>query len=392
MSVPIVVYVLRRYPSLSQTFVRNELHALRERGVDVRVVSMEEPDPAVNDPGWGGEVDRLPEVSRAGAMRNLTWWAAHHPRRTFAFVRRVRSTPGLPGGLAWRQLPALARSLAPQRVVACHTHFAWMPAAAVSLLATLLGASSSATVHARDIYLPHPQAARWLSGLDRLVTVCRYNVQRMRRDGLWDGPVDIVPCGVDVPSQPPPLDTAAQRAVTVGRLVPKKGTITLIEALARVHEQLPDATLDIVGDGPQRAEVEAAVEAAGLTGHVRLRGACSHEESLAALDGASVFVLACEVDADGDSDALPVVLREAMARGRPVVTTAVAGIPEVVDDSVGWVVAPGDPMALAAALLEAMTDAGAARTRGATARRRILDEGTLERTAALMRYVLGLAG
>lgn len=390
MSAPVVVYVLHRYPLLSQTFVRNEISALRRDGVDVRVFTMKAPDPAVVDLAWGGEFGRLPEVGKVTAVKNLLWWGARHPRRTCSYVLGARRAPDLPPGLAWRQLPALARALAYQRVVACHTHFAWAPVAAVSLLAVLLGARSSATVHARDIYLPRPQAAAWMAGLDRLVTVCRYNVERMRRDGLWDGPVDVVPCGVDVPGSIPPVDVRSHRVVTVGRLVPKKGMLTLVAAFARVVEQVPDATLDIIGDGPMRPRLEAVVAEHGLGDRVRLLGARTHDASLAAIDAASVFALACEVDAEGDSDALPVVVREAMVRARPVVTTAVAGIPEVVDDASGWVVAPGDSAALAQALTEALTDGDAARCRGLVARERTEASGTLAETAAGMRAVLGL--
>lgn len=390
MSAPVVVYLLRHYPQLSQTFVRNEVIALRQHGVDVRVFSLNQPDLSVVDRSWGGPSSVVRHVSRPRAVADLAWWVVHHPYRLVRYARMVRRIEGLPVGIRWRSLPSLARGLAHERVTAVHTHFAWSTLPATPLLATLLGVPASATVHARDIYVPEPQAASWLAELDRLVTVCRYNVDRLHRDGLWDGPVDVVPCGVEVPSEPPPLDTAAHRIVTVGRLVPKKGVLTLVKAFQLVHQQVPDATLDIIGDGLLRPQLEVAIAAAGLEDHVRLLGPRTHDECLAAIDGASVFALACEIDTDGDSDALPVVLREAMARARPVVTTAVAGIPEVIDESTGWVVAQRDPEVLARALVEALTDTSESCRRGRAAHERTRSEGAVSGTAAAMKKVLGL--
>lgn len=386
-----VVYLMRHYPQLSQTFVRNEVVALRQQGVDVRVFSLNQPDLSVVDASWGGPSSVVNYVSRPRAVADLAWWLVHHPRRLARYARMVGRIEGMPGGIRWRCLPSLARSLVRDEVKAVHTHFAWSTLPATPLLATLLGVPASATVHARDIYVPEPQAASWLAELDRLVTVCRYNVDRLRRDGLWGGPVDVVPCGVEVPIEPPPLDTAAHRIVSVGRLVPKKGMLALIEAFALVQQQVPDAILDIIGDGPLRQQIETALKALGLTERVRLLGARTHTESLSAIGAASVFVLACEVDREGDSDALPVVLREAMARARPVVTAAVAGIPDEIDRHAGWVVPPADRAALASALVQALADEPTARRRGQAARENILAKATLDHTAVGMKIVLGIA-
>jgi colanic acid/amylovoran biosynthesis glycosyltransferase len=139
------------------------------------------------------------------------------------------------------------------------------------------------------------------------------------------------------------------RVVAVGRLVPKKGFDVLVRA---AHRLPPEVVVEIVGDGPQRAELEALAR-----GRVRFSGALSHARALARLSGASAFALPCRELPSDDRDGLPVALVEAMRAGLPVVTTAVGGIPELVrDGETGLLVAPGDDAALAAALRSVLQD------------------------------------
>ena len=381
---PALVYLLRDYPQLSQTFVRNEVAGLRDLGHDVTVVSLRETDTTHVDPGWAGPSSPWPALAAGRPGRDLAWWLLRHPGRTLRMLGVARSL-GLADHrrMASIEVPAVARRLAGRRIAAVHTHFAWKQLEHVVLLGVLLGARSSVTTHARDIYLPAPEAVRASAHVDAMVTVCRYNIGRLVDSGLHRDEVTVVPCGVDLPAEiPAPPDAA--RIVSVGRLVEKKGFTVLVEAMAAVVREVPHAQLHVVGDGPQRTMLEQRVADLGLDGAVRFVGARPHEEVLDAIEGADVFALACQVDAEGDSDAMPVVLREAMARARPVVTTAVAGIPESVDAEVGWLVPPGDAGALAVALVEALVDSGAATARGVAGRRRVEQRWTVGHTAVAM--------
>jgi glycosyltransferase involved in cell wall biosynthesis len=166
----------------------------------------------------------------------------------------------------------------------------------------------------------------------------------------------VIPNGVRVR----PLWTAERSGiVTVTRLRPPKDTLTLIEALGRAPE-LP--TLTIVGDGPDRAAIEQAIEARGLGARVVLVGDVADAGSY--LDRAAVFVLSTK------SEGMPMAVLEAMAAGLPVVASAVGGIPEiVVDGQTGLLVQPGDPEALTAALRRLLGDSSLASRLGAAARR-----------------------
>ena len=381
---PALVYLLRDYPQLSQTFVRHEIAGLRTLGHDVTVVSLRETDTTHVDPAWAGEHSLWSALAAGRPGRDLAWWLARRPLRTLRMLGVARSLGFADHRrTALIEVPAVARRLSRCRVAAVHTHFAWKQVEHAVLLAALLGARSSVTTHARDIYLPAAGAARAMVHVDATVTVCRHNVARLAALGVQQGEATVVPCGVEVPAEvsAPP---GVARLVSVGRLVEKKGFAVLVEAMAAVVREVPRARLDLVGDGPQRTMLERRVADLGLDGAVRFLGARPHEQVLDAIAGADVFALACQVDAEGDSDAMPVVLREAMARARPVVTTSVAGIPESVDAEVGWLVPPRDAGALAAALVEALTDTGAATARGVAGRRRVEQRWTVDHTAVAM--------
>ena len=380
----------RNYPQLSQTFVRNEVFALRELGNDVDVRPLDtRPDPSV-PPGWGGPDRRIRRRPTREVLRDNAWWATRHPLRYLELWRRVAALRGDWLGLAVHTVPSLARELQAGGADACYTHFAWQGLYPVIYTSALLGVPAAATVHAADIYLPKPHLRRRLQQLDLLVTVCGYNVDFLREHDLVGpgGPeVVVVPCGVDLPAEEPAAGEA-HRLVSVGRLVPKKGFDVLLRAMPAVLRDVPQAHLDIVGDGPLRAELEELAASLGVAGSVTFHGAKDHAASLGHIESAATFVLACRPDERGDTDALPVVLREAMARGRAVVSTTLAGIPESIDDTVGWLVPPQDDAALAAALVQVLSDPVARAARGAAARERVRERWTFPTVAAQMRDAL----
>jgi glycosyltransferase involved in cell wall biosynthesis len=158
-----------------------------------------------------------------------------------------------------------------------------------------------------------------------------------------------------------------QVALFVGVLEPCKGVDVLLEAFARVVRELPGARLQIVGEGPRRAELEAQARRLGLGPSLVFRGTFPRRELPALLDAARLLVLPSR------SEGLPRVIVEAMARARPVVATRVGGIPELVEHGVtGLLVPPEDPDALADALVRLLADRDLAARMGAEARRRAL--------------------
>jgi len=205
----------------------------------------------------------------------------------------------------------------------------------------------------------------------------------------------VLRCGIDLaafPYREPPPPGRPARILTVARLVPKKGLLTLLDAVARTGARsggAPGVHLTIAGDGPQAGDIAARAAAPDLAGRVTLPGAVPPPRVRELMRISDLFVLAARIAEDGDRDGLPVSLIEAMALGLPVLATAVAGIPELVTGRTGRLVPAGgadEAGALADAIDAAVAEtveqrAGIARE----ARRRVEEEFDLSAQVAALR-------
>jgi len=145
----------------------------------------------------------------------------------------------------------------------------------------------------------------------------------------------------------------------VARLTEKKGIPTVLRAVKQLQERGVRLTYTLIGDGQDRAKILALVRQLGLDPVCRWLGTQPHHVVLEHYRRADLFVLGCEVAADGDRDGIPNVLFESMVMGVPVVTTALSAIPELVEPGkTGLLVPPGRPEALAEAMLKMLADAG----------------------------------
>jgi len=368
-----VAYVVDEWIALSQTFIRSEVAELRRQGADIDVVALRRGSEPPRDDEPAVYLPELVAATVPGRLRQL----GRHPVRAAELLRtqsRSRSVR-IPYRAA---LPSLAEELRAGGTKWVHAHFAWEAASVAHALAALLGVGWSLTAHANDIFVSNPHLCDRLGHADRLVTVCRYNEEFLRSTCGALPPTEIVVCGVEVPPavQRPAGEGAPVDILAVGRLVPKKGFDVLIHAVSKLRDR-SDLRVEIVGDGPEGATLDGLVRDLSLSDCVHLCGPRPHEWVLQRMTEARAVCLPARVAADGDRDSMPVVLKEAMARGVPVVTTDVGGIPELVDDSVGRLVPPDDVGALARALDELLGDDVVAARLGAAGRQRIVDRFTL---------------
>jgi colanic acid/amylovoran biosynthesis glycosyltransferase len=345
-----VGYVVDRPAELTQTFVSGELEELRRQGARVVMIAVR---PARNaaPPDVPILVLRGGRARWASGLVAATATALVMPHRMLRYRRAlaaVRSELGGDGHVA-DALPYAAAWLRRQGVDVLHAHFAWSGAAAAMCLSELTGKPWSMTMHANDIFCEQRNLAAKLAAADRLITVCEYNREFLRSELGVSQPIDLVLCGTDVP-------VAAARGprqfdiVAVGRLVEKKGFDLLIEAVAKLRPARGPMTVRIVGSGPLESELRQLADTLGVADIIEFAGARPHAETLQDVAAARLICLPARIAANGDRDSMPVVLKEAMAAGVPVVATDVAGIPEMVDDEVGRLVPPDDPHLLAAAL------------------------------------------
>jgi glycosyltransferase involved in cell wall biosynthesis len=381
--VPRLAYLLKKFPRLSETFVLNEVLAQEALGRELVIFSRRPPDDEPRHP----ELARLrAQVELLPPSKEIDPWSAlfddqGDPEALFAAVGRVvrdaRAWSHPRFGSLLAEAVWLRRRCAELGIRHVHTHFATDSAVAAMLLHALGGPTYSITAHAKDIYRSTVDPAL----LDRLcarseftVTVCDANVRQMqsmlspagiaRVRRLYNG-IDLLAFGEHGAEVPRDED----HVLSVGRLIPKKGFDVLVEAIGLLREQGRSVRATLIGDGEDRQALARQVAERGLDGAITLAGAVPADQVRAALARATVFCLPCVVGPDGNRDALPTVLIEALAAGVPIVSTPLTGIPEILDHGRCGALVPGnDPAATARALAE-LLDAPERRARLAAAGR-----------------------
>ena len=367
-----VAYVIESpYPS----FVVREIAALRRAGVRVTVLNSFRP--------FGQDGTEAEDLRReslyfpAGVLRavlDTLRVVARHPLR---FARAAAA-------VAWNRAPPRLLPLAAhyalavetRRIAHVHGMYATTPAAVALLTAGLSGVPFSFTAHAYDIYLPNRLFPWKLRRARFMTTVSRFNRELILRRWERSDPrkVHVVYLGASSEGRAPSGLAARPgpaRLLCVAQLLPCKGHAVLLRSCREVRRAGRSIRVTLVGGGPLRAELEEEATRLGIRDAVEFAGQRSHEEIDQHLSRADLFVLACVVDDQGYHDGLPVALMEAMAAGLPVVSTRVSGIPELLEDGLsGLVVEPGDPAALAAAIVRVLDspDLGASLSRGGRAR------------------------
>lgn len=340
-----VLYLLRYYPTLTETFVYREIDALLDQGVEVVVAALgRRADGALQAEPTRAPVLHVPDRPLAGRLS-----APGPGQRWLATWRGTRDAA---------RLPWLLRRVAD--VDRVHAHFAGGAAEWARAVALQTGRPFSVMVHAVDLFRPRPSLRQVLGAADVVLTVARHHQELLAAQGIDSR---LLRCGPDLDrwASPAPPD-GPLRAIAVGRNVPKKGLDLLVEAWRELDR--PGATLDVVSDLPDPALPGLRVH--GLQPPPRVR------QLVAA---SNLVVLPCRRAPDGDMDGVPVSLMEGLAAGRAVLGTTVSGLPELVDEAVGWLIPPDDRPALVAALRQAH-DAPQERTqRGARGPERLASRG-----------------
>jgi len=401
----VIAYVVSAWPRLSQTFVLNEVLALEKKGLRVLIFSVKNP---------GGE----PVHARVSSVRAPVHYLSLTGRRRqvwAANLRIARSKPWcyfhlLTEAARYRswdilrhfwQAGYLADLLRRDPATHLHAHFATAPALVAMFASQLSGTAFSFTAHARDIYVDtRPELLR--AQMERamaVVTVSEYNRRHLVRQFSPATPAKVV-CiynGID-PSHFPfasrrGADSGPPVILSVARLVEKKGLEDLIEAAAILRARGVSFRVEIIGAGPLREALQAAIVRNGLHEAVTLRGAQPQELVRQAYDRAAVFVLPCVITADGDRDGIPTVLLEAMLGGVPVITTPVSGIPELIEpDSSGVLVAPNDPGMLADAMAKLIGDPCLRDRLARSARTRVESKFSIEQSSSRLMALFSEGG
>lgn len=363
-----VGYLAKMFPRVSETFILNEVLALRKQGVPVSVYSLHEPTrdarmhaeaAAITD-----EVFVLPEpeaTSWSELMPALFRCLDANPRATLMEVIRVLMRPRALTRRRFVRAILLAERLRADRIAHLHAAWAHTPASVARIASRLTGIPWSMGAHAKDIHLSKPssiakklRAARFTVTCTRSNHLLLSNLGQAEEPGLPAPDVRVFHHGVDAdyfrPAPPHPAG-GVPVILSVGRLVEKKGFDILIDAAAILVERGHDFVVEIVGEGPLRPTLEKQIRRAGLDEKIQLCGLMLREEVRSAYWSASCVVLASRITAEGDRDGIPNTLAEAMACALPVVATQQTSIAElVIDGETGILVPPDNPRELADAL------------------------------------------
>jgi len=388
-----LAYLTGEYPKVSHTFIQREIAALRDRGAEVRTYTVRRANPKdVVGPEQKAEEARtfgLLEQARnparlLGAHLRLI---ARHPGRWFgaaALAWRTRP-PGLKAFL-WQffyflEAGVLARDLQKHGVVHLHNHFANSSCSVAMLASELSGVPFSFTMHGPAIFF-EPMHWRIDEKIARAAFVacishfCRSQAMFFSDRRHWER-LKIVHCGVMQANYGrTDRTTYGKRIIFVGRLDAVKGVPLLLDAFAAIRPDHPDARLMIVGDGPDRATLEAQARDTGASEAATFLGYRDQTEIAALLEEADMLVL------PSFAEGVPVVLMEAMASRIPVIASQVAGVPELVEDQVsGFVIPAGDLDTLTDRLDRLLSDPGLCREMGLAGRARVEAEFDLEKEA-----------
>ena len=354
-----LAYLTTAYPEVSHTFIRREILELARRGHEVLRIAIRTPTSELVDPLDRAERTRTAYVleSAPGVLGAALAEALRSPRgfaralwTTLAMSRR--SERGLLRHLAYlAEACRVRRWLGQAHAQHLHVHFG-TNAAAVARLARLLGGPPySLTVHGPDEF----DAPLGLSLAEKVAesafTVaishfCAAQIRRWVAPAHWDR-IRIARCSVDTEfiREPRAIPASSRTLVCVGRLSAQKAQLALVEAAARLAAEGRDFELVLAGDGELRREVEASIAEAGLEARVRVTGWVDAERVRELIHQSRALVLA------SSAEGLPVVLMEAFALGRPVLSSMVGAIAELVEPGKsGWLVPAGDLEALLEAL------------------------------------------
>jgi colanic acid/amylovoran biosynthesis glycosyltransferase len=355
-----IAYLINQYPKVSHVFIRREILALERRGIDIlRIAIRGENDELVDDEDHL-ERKRTRYVLREGApalLLALIRMLLMRPLRLIAALglacrmSRHAERP-LPVHLIYLaeacRIEAWLRAADVQHL---HAHFGTNAAEVAMLVHVLGGPQWSFTVHGPEEF-DKPQ----LIGLAEKVRRCafvvaissygRSQLYRLVEHEYWSK-VQVVYCGLESAFRTRPSSSlpAARRLVCVGRLCEQKGQLLLVEAARQLATQGVAFELILVGDGELRPNIEALIKRYKLEATVRITGRISSDELQEQIIAARALVL------PSFAEGLPMVIMEAMALKRPVISTFVAGIPELVHPGEhGWLVPAGDVEALGEAM------------------------------------------
>jgi colanic acid/amylovoran biosynthesis glycosyltransferase len=395
-----IAYLINQYPKVSHSFIRREIQALERLGVKVTRVSVRQPE---HCPDTADQSEAL-----------LTQFLFSPPAMLTAFLGCLVTRPAK----MWRALSEtfwlsrsadrgllthaayfleacqLTRLLNQQSITHVHAHFGTNPAAVALITKRLAGITYSFTVHGPEEF-DRPLALklnRKIAAAEFVVAISSFGRSQLMRwcsHEQWSK-LQVIRCGLDSSfwsTQVAPGISESPTLLCVGRLCEQKGQLLLIDAVAQLKQRGMDVRLVLAGDGELRTEIEKRIRALGVEDAIEITGWLNGEQVKERLLHCRAVVL------PSFAEGLPVVLMEAFALRRPVVTTYVAGIPELVRDlDNGWLIPAGSLEHLVEALATVLNSPSELLQRfGARGRETVKAKHDVDHAANLLKNCFSIA-
>jgi colanic acid/amylovoran biosynthesis glycosyltransferase len=384
---PEIAYLFERFPSFGQTFCYREVAELERQGLPVQVFSIRRP---VDEPkqDWDEQiVRRVHYLAEEAALVPEIDAALRRGRLPGAVREAVEKWGRQSDFLRLYQAIHIGLRMQENNLHHVHAHFAGMAARTAFWINRFLGIPFSFTAHANDIFAPRDfviSLSKLMESAAAIVTVSEYAANHLReRFPESAARIYRVYNGVNLSHfHPSDLGSGIPAIVSVGRLIEKKGFADLIKACGLLTSRGRGFMCEIIGEGPLENVLRKQIADAGLEGCVKLAGPQTQSQIALRLAHATIFVLPCTREEGGGMDNLPTVIMEAMAAGLPVISTPLAGIPEMIEHDVsGELVPEHDPPAICAALERLISDPELARRLGDRGRQIAREKFSIETSA-----------
>lgn len=361
-----VLYFTNQYPKVSHSFIRRELRAVEALGVKVhRAAFRGWEDQSLVDPldlEEKGKTFYTLGAGKLGLLRAVLLTKLKSPRAFLrAFIEMLRFSRLSDRGVFYHFICLahacrMVRHYQGEDIDHMHVHFATYPAEVACLMKLLGGPKFSFTLHGPEEFddIKRMNLQRKVSHAETVVAItsfCRSQMLKELPTDLWEK-IQVVRCGITKDFLDAPITPMPERLtfINIGRFSSVKAQVLLVEAFAEFLKQTPTAKLVLAGDGELRGLVENRIDVLGVRENIEITGWISSARVRELISEATFMVH------PSFSEGLPIVFMESMALGRPVIATAIAGHPELIETGVnGWLVPAGDR----AAIVKAMTSVAA---------------------------------
>jgi colanic acid/amylovoran biosynthesis glycosyltransferase len=397
-----VAYVVSRFPRISETFILYEILELERLGLQVDVFPLVRQSEQVMHAEAQAIVDRAhyTHIISWAVLAAQIYWLLKRPTGYIrawwnALIGNITSPKFLLRALiVVPQAALLARRMQALGVEHIHAHWATHPTLAAYVIQRLTELRYSFTAHAHDIYVERPMLDEKIRNASFVVTISEYNrrlLQTLYGKEAGDKTL-VIHCGVDPDIFQPQTKSHSNDSFTivcVASLEEKKGHPYLIDACAQLMTQGVDFRCLLIGDGEARPHIEAQIARLGLSDRITLLGRQPRDRVSTLVAQADVVVLPSIVTDTGKQEGIPVALMEALATERPVVATAISGVPELIEhEQTGLLVQERDATAIAAALIRLYESPEFGKQLGTAGRAKVLKEFNLRDNAAALYKLL----